>query len=403
MPAKSVSKKPTGRELLAKMRAKKGSVVGGVDDFNLEITSSPTGNLTIDSLTGIGGLPKGRLTCLYGSYSSGKTTAAIHAMAQAQKCLLDEGNTDRLVVFVDYEHSFDPEYSLGLGLDTSLDNFVYINPDSLEEGMQAAIDLISTGDVEIIAFDSVAAMVPQKELDGEVGKAEMGNRAKLLAQACRMLASKVAKYNTTAIFCNHVMEKIDTSFVGQRLAGMGIKQWTSPGGTALPFYSSLMIFFEKSISQEKAEKIDPLTNQEVNEVIGQVTKMTVTKNKVGQAYRTTNLLLTVRNGFSNYYSVYEVLVGHKVFKKTPTGAVHGLTIPTSDGIDSINGKVNVLEKMEEDVEWFKKLEAKAREILAESGMDTVDGNMYSSDGNLDLQAILDVSQDEVDELKAQEA
>jgi len=398
---KAVEKKASGRELLAKMRAKKDSVVGDV--VNLSISAIPTGNLTIDVMTGIGGLPRGRISTLYGSYSSGKTTSAIHAMAQAQHRLLESGNTDRLVVFVDYEHSYDPEYALGLGLDSSLDNFVYINPDSLEEGMQAAIDLINTGDVEIITFDSVAAMVPQKELDGEVGKAEMGNRAKLLAQSCRMLASKVAKYDTTAIFCNHVMEKIDTSFVGQQLASRGIKQWTSPGGTALPFYSSLMIFFEKSISQEKAEKINPLTNTEIKEVIGQVTKMTVTKNKVGQAYRTTNLLLTVRNGFSNYYSVYEVLLGHKVFKKTDTGTVHKLTIPTTDGTEEIKGKVNVLDKMEEDTQWFAKLEEKAREILEQHGMDTVDSSLYSSDGNIDIQAALEVSQDEVDEMKLKEA
>lgn len=401
MPPKSKDKL-TGRELLAKLRKDKGSVIG--DAGTLEITSIPTGNLTIDVMTGIGGVPRGRITTFYGSFSSGKTTSAIHVMATAQKQLLDAGDTDKLIVFVDYEHSYDPEYALTLGFDSSLDNFVYINPDSLEDGMNAAVELVNTGDVDVIVFDSVAAMVPEKELNGEVGKAEMGNRAKLLAQSCRMLASKVAKYGTAAIFCNHVMEKIDTSFIGQQLAGRGIKQWTSPGGTALPFYSSLMVFFEKSISQEKAEKLDILTNTTVKEVIGQRTKMTVTKNKVGQAYRTTDLLLTVRNGFSNYYSVYQVLLGHKVLKKkSDTSAVHNLTIPTSDGTESITGMVNVLDKMEEDAEWFAKLEARAREILEEQGMDTVDGNLWNSNGDIDLQAALDISQDEVDELKSKEA
>jgi hypothetical protein len=165
-----------------------------------------------------------------------------------------------------------------------------------------------------------------------------------------------------------------------------------------------MIFFEKSISQEKAEKLDTLTNTTVKEVIGQRTKMTVTKNKVGQAYRTTDLLLTVRNGFSNYYSVYQVLLGHKVLKKkSDTSAVHNLTIPATDGTESITGMVNVLDKMEEDAEWFAKLEAKAREILEEQGMDTVDGSLYSSDGNIDIQAALEISQEEVDELKSKEA
>lgn len=393
-----VTKKQTGRELLAKMREKEGSIVGGVSDFNLKIEGVSTGNISIDFLSGIGGIPKGRIVESYGSYSSGKTTAATMTMGQMQKSMNKDGDEDGLLVFVDYERTFDPEYALALGLDASQDNFVYVAPNSLEDGMNTFRELLDTGDVRMVIFDSVAAMVPQGEIDAETGKAEVGLRAKMLSQACRQITGKLAEYGTTAWFCNHVMEKIDTSFAGRQMAARGIKQWTSPGGTALPFYSSFRIFFEKA-GTSKTKEFDALDNTEDEEVTGQKIKMTVTKNKVGPAFRVAELRIHRGKGFSQAYSVYKVLESHKIVRRSGAWVkIHKDALPESlyektdeKGWMQIQGEDNVIKAIESSPEWLAAAEKKAKEILTEFGLPTADGSIYNSDGEIDVEKALKVN------------
>lgn len=395
---KTAAKKVSGRELLAKMRKEDSDIIGRVEDFDLEIVGQSTGNISIDFLSGIGGVPKGRIIESYGPYSSGKTTAAIMTMGQMQKRMEAEGDEDGLLIFVDYEHTFDSKYALALGLDSSADNFVYMAPNTLEEGMNTFRQLLDTGDVRLVIFDSVAAMVPEGEIEAETGKAEVGLRAKLLNQSCRQITGKLAKYGTTAWFCNHVQEKIDTSYMGRQLASRGIKQWVSPGGTALPFYASFRIFFEKA-GTAKSKEFDALGNTDDEEVTGQKIKMTVTKNKVGPAFRVAELRIHRGKGFSQAYSVYNVLESHGLIKKSGSWIkVNESVVPETlkekvddKGWMQMQGEDNLIKAIESSPEWLRVAENKAREILTEFGLPTVDGSLYNSDGEVDAEKLLKVN------------
>lgn len=395
---KTATAKTSGRELLAKMRKDESSIVGSVGDFDLEIVGQSTGNISIDFLSGIGGIPKGRIIESYGPYSSGKTTAAIMTMGQLQQEMKRTNDEDGLLIFVDYEHTFDPVYAAALGLDSDVDNFVYAAPSTLEEGMNTFRQFLDTGDVRMVIFDSVAAMVPEGEIEAETGKAEVGLRAKLLNQSCRQITGKLAKYGTTAWFCNHVQEKIDTSYTGRQLASRGIKQWVSPGGTALPFYASFRIFFEKA-GTAKSKEFDALGNTEDEEVTGQKIKMTVTKNKVGPAFRVAELRIHRGKGFSQAYSVYNVLESHGLIKKSGSWIkINDAVVPDTlkekvddKGWMQIQGEDNVIKAMESSPEWLKVAVDKAREILSEHGLPTVDGSLYNSDGEVDAEKLLKVN------------
>ena len=235
-------KKQTGREILAELRKEFNTeydVIGSFSDINKAQRAYSTGNLGLDFLTGVGGFPVGKIVELHGPFSSGKSTSAFMAMAQEQKRIISENDEDSLIVFLDYERSLDPLYCHNLGLDVQHDSFVYVKPDSLEQGVNLFRKLLASGDVRVVCFDSVAAMVSEKEKSAETGAVTVADRAKALHQVMRQIKDDLDRFGTTAIFLNHTLEKVATDQISQRLAARGVKQMTQPGGQALPFYACL--------------------------------------------------------------------------------------------------------------------------------------------------------------------
>lgn len=355
------SKTPSSGSLQAALSAlrKDGLEVGNYTDFeNLSVEGLPTGNLTIDNLTGIGGFPKGRITELVGPPSSGKTTAALQCAAKVQQA-------GGVVYFADHEQALDPEYAAALGLDVNADTFVYSRPDSFEQGANGfrKFQELSGGLADLVVHDSVAAMTTEHELSAATGAVQVADRAKMMYQYCRQLIPLLKKTECGAIFLNHLLEVVDTSPMGQRMARQGIKRKTSPGGNAIPYYASLRMEF-KQIGNLKTSEMDHLNNEMVDVVRQTKTQATVIKNKVGDPFRTAELRVRFGHGFSQEYSVYSILEAHGVIKKS--GAWFEFKDPAyrlDDDHVKIHGENTVLERMEENPEWFATLRAKAESIL----------------------------------------
>lgn len=221
------------------------------DEQVVKVDVVPTGSIGLDVALGVGGYPKGRIIEIYGPESSGKTTLAIHAIAEAQK----NGGT---AAFIDAEHAFDRFYAEKLGVDIS--NLLISQPDNGEQALEIAEQLIRSSAIDIIVIDSVAALTPKKEIEGDMGDSAVGLQARLMSQALRKLTSTIAKTNTTCIFINQLREKIGVMFGNPE---------TTTGGNALKFYSSVRIDVRKSTPIKDGD-----------DVIGSLTKVKVVKNKV---------------------------------------------------------------------------------------------------------------------------
>ncbi|HJU83975.1 MAG TPA: recombinase RecA, partial [Holophagaceae bacterium] len=243
----------------------KGSVMKLGDRMSgaegIEVISS--GSIALDSALGVGGLPKGRVVEIYGPESSGKTTLALHAVAQAQK----KGG---LAAYIDAEHALDPEYARKLGVD--IENLFISQPDSGEQALEIADQLVRSGALDIIVVDSVAALVPKAEIDGEMGDSHVGLQARLMSQALRKMTATISKTNTCVIFINQIRMKIGVMFGSPE---------TTTGGNALKFYASVRLDV-RSIQSIKGSTGDPLVaaKDEDASVIGKKTKVKVVKNKV---------------------------------------------------------------------------------------------------------------------------
>ena len=229
----------------------KGSIMRMGDEQVVKVDVVPTGSIGLDVALGVGGYPKGRIIEIYGPESSGKTTLAIHAIAEAQK----NGGT---AAFIDAEHAFDRFYAEKLGVDIS--NLLISQPDNGEQALEIAEQLIRSSAIDIIVIDSVAALTPKKEIEGDMGDSAVGLQARLMSQALRKLTSTIAKTNTTCIFINQLREKIGVMFGNPE---------TTTGGNALKFYSSVRIDVRKSTPIKDGD-----------DVIGSLTKVKVVKNKV---------------------------------------------------------------------------------------------------------------------------
>lgn len=265
----------------------KGSVMRLGDRTAVDVDVIPSGSLTLDKALGIGGYPKGRIIEIYGPESSGKTTLTLHAIAQAQK----QGGK---AAFIDAEHAIDPVYAKNLGVD--IDELILSQPDSGEQALEIAEMLVRSGVIDLIVIDSVAALVPQVELDGEMGDAAVGLQARLMSKALRKLSGVMNKTNCTVIFINQLREKIGVMYGNPE---------TTTGGRALKFYSSVRVEIRRS------EQI-----KQNGEIIGNKANIKVVKNKVAPPFKTTQVDIIYGKGISRDGETLDLAVEGDIVEKS---------------------------------------------------------------------------------------
>ncbi len=267
----------------------KGSIMKLGDRIKVEANVISTGSISLDAALGIGGIPRGRITEIYGPESSGKTTLALHCVAEAQKM-------GGLAAFVDAEHALDPTYAKKLGVDTA--NLLVSQPDNGEQALEIVETLVRSGALDIVIVDSVAALVPKAEIEGEMGDSHMGLQARLMSQALRKLTGTVSKSNTAVVFINQVREKIGVMFGNPE---------TTTGGRALKFYTSIRMDIRRIA-----------TIKENNEVMGNRTKVKVVKNKMAPPFRVCEFDIMYSEGISQAGDILDQAVIHRVVDKAGT-------------------------------------------------------------------------------------
>ena len=307
----------------------KGSIMRMGDEQVVKVDVVPTGSIGLDVALGVGGYPKGRIIEIYGPESSGKTTLAIHAIAEAQR----NGGT---AAFIDAEHAFDRFYAEKLGVDIS--NLLISQPDNGEQALEIAEQLIRSSAIDIIVIDSVAALTPKKEIEGDMGDSAVGLQARLMSQALRKLTSTIAKTNTTCIFINQLREKIGVMFGNPE---------TTTGGNALKFYSSVRIDVRKSTPIKDGD-----------DVIGSLTKVKVVKNKVAPPFRRCEFEILFGEGISKLGEIVDLGVEYGIIKKSGSWFSYGES-------KLAQGRDGVKALLKDNPELCEELEAKIRQAIAE--------------------------------------
>jgi recombination protein RecA len=305
----------------------KGAIMrmGDVADHKIEVIS--TGALALDLALGVGGVPRGRVVELYGTESSGKTTLALHVVAEAQR-------NGGIAAFIDAEHALDPGYAKAIGVD--IDELLISQPDTGEQALEIADMLIRSGALDVVVIDSVAALVPKAEIDGEMGDAHVGLQARLMSQALRKLTGSLNRSRTTAVFINQLREKIGVLFGSPEV---------TPGGRALKFYASVRL---------EVRRVE--TIKDGAESVGNRVRVKVTKNKVSPPFRQAEFDIVFGEGISREGSLLDVAVDHGVVKKS--GAWF-----TFDNDQLGQGRENAKRFLRENPEVAMQLQAKVYELV----------------------------------------
>jgi len=302
----------------------KGSIMKLGDKVyeNMEVIHS--GSISLDLALGVGGYPKGRIIEIYGPESSGKTTFALHAIAEAQKA-------GGYAAFIDAEHALDPKYAKALGVD--VDNLILSQPDTGEQALEICEQLVRSNAIDIVVIDSVAALVPKVEIDGDMGDSHVGLQARLMSQAMRKLSGVISKTNTVAIFINQIREKVGVMF--------GSPETTS-GGRALKFYSTIRL------DVRRVEGI-----KQGDQIIGNLTRIKVVKNKVAAPFKTIEVDLIYGQGVSRYGEILDLAVEREIIHKS--GAWFSY-----EGEKIGQGRENVKKYLQENPNLTNEIEEKIR-------------------------------------------
>ena len=309
----------------------KGAVMKLGDSPVEKVEVIPTGSITLDLALGVNGYPKGRVVEIYGPESSGKTTLAIHAIAEVQK----QGG---IAAFIDAEHAFDQFYAKKLGVD--IDNLLISQPDNGEQALEIADNLIRSGAIDLIVVDSVAALTPKAEIEGEMGDSQMGLQARLMSKALRKLTGSINKAGTCCIFINQLRDKIGVMFGNPE---------TTTGGNALKFYSSIRIDIRRAAQFKEGE-----------EVLGNRVKVKVVKNKVAPPFRRAEFDVMYGEGISKVGEIIDLGVDLNIIKKSGSWFSYGET-RLGQGRDSVKSLI------QDNPELMEELEAKIKNALASPG------------------------------------
>jgi recombination protein RecA len=320
----------------------KGSVMRLGDEGRAPVEVIPTGSIALDVALGIGGLPRGRVVEIYGPEASGKTSLALHAVANAQRA----GGT---AAFIDAEHALDPEYAKNLGVDT--DALLVSQPDTGEQALEIADMLIRSGAVDVVVIDSVAALVPRAEIEGEMGDSHVGLQARLMSQALRKLTGAISTSRTTAIFINQLREKVGVMFGSPE---------TTTGGRALKFYSSVRL---------DVRRIETL--KDGSDPVGNRVRIKVVKNKMAPPFRQCDVDLLFGQGISREGGLIDIGVEHGLVRKS--GAWY-----TYEGDQLGQGKENARAFLRDNPDLADEIEKKIKETLGIGA--TLDADLSAADG-----------------------
>lgn len=332
----------------------KGSVMKLGEKTDREIATSSSGSLALDAALGIGGYPRGRIIEVYGPESSGKTTVALHAIAEVQA----SGGT---AAFIDAEHALDPVYAQKLGV--NIDELLLSQPDTGEQALEIAEALVRSGAVDIIVIDSVAALVPKAEIEGEMGDAHVGLQARLMSQALRKLSGAINKSNTIAVFINQIREKVGVMFGNPEV---------TPGGRALKFYSSVRL------EVRRGEAI-----KQGNDIMGNKTRIRVVKNKVAPPFRTAEVDIMYGEGISKEGEILDLGAELEVVQKS--GAWYSY-----EGERLGQGRENAKQFLKENKDMRAEIAVKIRETY---GLDKTDYVIGAHEEEDELEELLLLSDD----------